>query len=69
MSTSNNNKAGEKVILFNYSGHGLMDLTACDAFLSGKLSSEYSFSEDELEKSADALKDLPKAETRKSGKW
>ena len=45
-----------------------MDLIACDAFLSGKLS-EYSFSEDELEKSADALKDLPKPETRKSGKW
>ncbi len=68
MSTSNNNKAGEKVILFNYSGHGLMDLTACDAFLSGKLS-EYSFSEDELEKSTGVLKDLPKPEIEKSGKW
>ena len=45
-----------------------MDLTACDAFLSGKLS-EYSFSEDELEKSTGVLKDLPKPEIRKSGKW
>lgn len=27
----------EKVILFNYSGHGLMDLTGYDAYLSGKL--------------------------------
>ncbi len=27
----------EKIILFNYSGHGLMDLTGYDAYLSGKL--------------------------------
>ena len=27
----------KKVILFNLSGHGLLDLTAYDAYLSGKL--------------------------------
>ncbi len=27
----------EKVILFNWSGHGIMDLAAYDAYLSGKL--------------------------------
>jgi len=58
----------EKVILFNYSGHGLMDLTGYDAFLSGKLT-EYSFPDEELEKSTKVLKDLPKAEARKTGKW
>ena len=58
----------EKVILFNYSGHGLMDLTGYDAFLSGKLT-EYSFPDEELEKSTNVLKDLPKAEARKTGKW
>ena len=30
----------KKVILFNLSGHGLLDLTAYDAYLSGKLQDE-----------------------------
>ena len=58
----------EKVILFNYSGHGLMDLTGYDAFLSGKLI-DYSLPDEELEKFTAELKNLPKAEMRKSGKW
>ena len=29
----------EKIILFNYSGHGLVDLASYDAYFSGKLSS------------------------------
>jgi len=58
----------EKVILFNYSGHGLMDLTGYEAFLSGKLT-EYSLSDADLEKYTADLKDLPKAEARKTGKW
>ncbi len=45
-----------------------MDLTACDAFLSGQLT-DYLFLEEELSKSTEALKDLPKPEIRKSGKW
>ncbi len=58
----------EKVILFNYSGHGLMDLTGYDAFLSGKLI-DYELPAEDLKKFTAPLKDLPKAEARKTGKW
>ncbi|HIJ67012.1 MAG TPA: TrpB-like pyridoxal phosphate-dependent enzyme [Planctomycetes bacterium] len=58
----------EKVILFNYSGHGLMDLTGYDAYLSGKLV-DYSLPDEELAKYTADLEKLPKAEMRKSGKW
>jgi len=58
----------EKTILMNYSGHGLMDLTGYDAFLSGKLT-RYSLPDEELEKTEACLKELPPAEMRKSGKW
>ena len=58
----------EKVILFNYSGHGLMDLSGYDAFMSGKLS-DYELPQDMLEKYTKDLENLPKAEARKSGKW
>ena len=58
----------EKVILFNYSGHGLMDLTGYDAFLSGKLT-DYDLPEEELQKYIKDIEKHPKAEMRKSGKW
>jgi len=58
----------EKVILFNYSGHGLMDLTGYDAYLSGKLI-DYELPEEELMKYTKDLENLPKAEMRKTGKW
>jgi tryptophan synthase beta chain len=58
----------EKVILFNYSGHGLMDLSGYDAYLSGKLT-DYELPEAELKKYIKDLEKLPKAEMRKSGKW
>jgi tryptophan synthase beta chain len=58
----------EKVILFNYSGHGLMDLTGYDAYLSGKLV-DYELPEEELQKYIAGIKDHPKAEIRKTGKW
>jgi tryptophan synthase beta chain len=58
----------EKVILFNYSGHGLMDLTGYDAYLSGKLT-DYELPEKEMQKYLKDLEKLPKAEARKSGKW
>jgi tryptophan synthase beta chain len=62
------NEKKEKVILFNYSGHGLMDLSGYDAYLSGKLT-DYELPEEELNKYLRELKDYPKAEMRKSGKW
>ncbi|MHC4187658.1 MAG: TrpB-like pyridoxal phosphate-dependent enzyme [Planctomycetota bacterium] len=58
----------EKVILFNYSGHGLMDLTAYDAFLAGKLE-RYHLPDEELAKAEEILKSYPPAEIHKSGKW
>ena len=58
----------EKVILFNYSGHGLMDLLGYDAYLSGKLT-DYELPDADLEKCTAQLKNLPKAAMRKTGKW
>jgi tryptophan synthase beta chain len=49
----------EKVIALNWSGHGLMDLTGYDAFLTGKLQN-LALSEKDLKKSLDAIKNLPK---------
>lgn len=56
----------EKMILFNYSGHGLMDLTGYEAFLSGKLT-DFELPEEELQKFTQALESYPKAEVRKGG--
>lgn len=49
----------EKVIVMNWSGHGLMDLTGYDAFLDGKLT-DYPLPEDEMQKSLKSLEGLPK---------
>jgi len=49
----------EKVILFCWSGHGLMDLSGYDAYFRGKLT-DFALPEDEMKKSLDAIKDLPK---------
>lgn len=58
----------KKVILFNYSGHGLMDLVGYDNYLSGKLR-DVEMPEDELFKYTEELKKFPKAEMRKTGRW
>jgi len=58
----------EKVILFNYSGHGLMDLTGYDAYMSGQLT-DYELPEGDLERFTKDLETLPQAEMRKSGRW
>ena len=58
----------EKVIVFNWSGHGLMDLTGYDSYLSGKLHN-FPLPEDDLKKSIASIKDLPPADARNSGKW
>jgi len=57
-----------KVILFNYSGHGLMDLTGYDAYLSGQLT-DYELPEEDLQRYTKDLDSLPPAEVRKSGRW
>ncbi|MBN2020594.1 MAG: TrpB-like pyridoxal phosphate-dependent enzyme [Sedimentisphaerales bacterium] len=58
----------EKAILFNYSGHGLMDLSGYDAYLAGKLT-DYELPDEDLKKFTAPLQNLPKAEMKKSGKW
>jgi tryptophan synthase beta chain len=58
----------EKVILFNMSGHGLLDLTGYDAYLSGKLT-DYPLPEEEMSKSMSILGEMPKPSADKTGKW
>jgi tryptophan synthase beta chain len=58
----------EKVILFNYSGHGLLDLGGYEKFISGKLTRS-TMADSEICESLNAIKDLPKAVQKKSGKW
>jgi tryptophan synthase beta chain len=58
----------EKVILFNYSGHGLMDLVGYDKYLDGKLS-DFAPSDEDISKFLDPLKNLPKPAMNKTGKW
>jgi len=48
----------EKVILFNWSGHGLMDLYGYDNYLSGKLIN-YPLPEEDIRKSTAVLESLP----------
>jgi len=57
-----------RVIIFNLSGHGLMDLYGYDAYMQGKLK-DYEMSKDEVHDSLDEIKGYPKAEMRKTGKW
>ncbi len=49
----------EKVILMNWSGHGLMDLSGYDAFFRGELV-DYPLPEDELQESLESIEGLPK---------
>jgi len=58
----------EKVILMNWSGHGLMDLTGYQAFMEGRLK-DIPMSEAELKESLKVLEGLPKPSLAKTGKW
>jgi tryptophan synthase beta chain len=49
----------EKVILFNWSGHGLLDLGAWESYLAGKLFN-YELSDDELAAAEKVFADYPK---------
>ncbi len=48
----------EKVILFNYSGHGLMDLSGYEKFMAGELS-EFYLPDEKLKESLDVIEGLP----------
>jgi tryptophan synthase beta chain len=58
----------EKVILFNMSGHGLLDLTGYESFLAGNLQ-DYPLPEEEMRKSLKGIEGLPKPKAVKTGKW
>ena len=49
----------EKVILFNWSGHGLVDMVAYDDFLSGKLSA-HELPDEDIERALKSIAGLPK---------
>jgi len=48
----------ERIILLNWSGHGLMDLTGYEAYMNGKLS-DYQLPDNDLQASLKALEGLP----------
>jgi tryptophan synthase beta chain len=56
----------EKVILFNWSGHGLVDMAAYEAYLQGKLS-DYSLPEEEIHRALMDIAPLPKPRQYKPG--
>jgi tryptophan synthase beta chain len=58
----------EKVILFNLSGHGLMDLNGYDAYMSGKLFN-YSLPQEDMDQSLQVVQGHPAATLGKTGKW
>jgi tryptophan synthase beta chain len=55
----------EKVIVFNFSGHGLLDLLGYEKFLAGELS-DYEFTDEEMAKSTAVFTDFPKPQSLKS---
>ncbi len=55
----------EKVILFNFSGHGLLDLTGYEKFLHGELR-DFALSDDDMEKSMSVFADFPKPQRVRS---
>ncbi len=58
----------ERVIIFNLSGHGLMDLNGYDKYIHGKLA-DHEMSQQEISGATEELKGHPRAEMRKTGKW
>jgi tryptophan synthase beta chain len=58
----------EKVILFSWSGHGLMDLVGYANYMEGKLI-DYPLPEHELQESLKSIEGLPKAPKVKTGRW
>ena len=60
-------EAKEKVILVNFSGHGLLDLSAYTKYIAGELT-DYSLPEEEILESEKIFEDYPKPQLIKSSK-
>ncbi|MCX8156209.1 MAG: TrpB-like pyridoxal phosphate-dependent enzyme [Verrucomicrobiae bacterium] len=58
----------EKVILFCWSGHGLMDLVGYDKYFQGQLA-DYSLPQEDLDRWVAKINHFPKPAVRKTGKW
>jgi len=58
----------EKVILFNLSGHGLMDLQGYDSYFRGQLEN-YELPEAEMQRSIAVTEHFPRPLLQKSGRW
>jgi len=56
----------EKVILFNWSGHGLVDLMAYDAYLTGKLA-DHELPAEEIKRALNDIAALPKPQQFRAG--
>jgi tryptophan synthase beta chain len=55
-------------ILFNWSGHGLMDLKGYESYMEGKLT-DYPLPEEDLRRSLRSIDGLPKPKVVKTGRW
>jgi tryptophan synthase beta chain len=58
----------EKVIVFNLSGHGLMDLVGYDKYFQGQLEN-YALPQEDIDKAMEEIKDYPKPAVARSGRW
>jgi len=58
----------EKVILFCYSGHGLLDLAGYEKYLAGHLKG-LTLADSDLSESLKVIKNFPKASQAKTGRW
>jgi tryptophan synthase beta chain len=57
-----------KVIIFNLSGHGLLDLAGYEKYMSGQLV-DHEMSQEEVNNAMKELEGLPKPAINKTGKW
>jgi tryptophan synthase beta chain len=58
----------EKVIVFNLSGHGLLDLAGYEKYMSGQLE-DHEMSREDIERAMAELAGLPVAPINKTGRW
>jgi tryptophan synthase beta chain len=58
----------EKVILFNMSGHGLMDLGGYQRYFGGQLE-DYELPQADIDDALARIKDFPKPAANKTGRW
>jgi tryptophan synthase beta chain len=56
----------EKVILMNWSGHGLVDMAAYEAYMRGKLS-DHALPEEEIHRALRDIEKLPKPKQYRAG--